>query len=319
MKMPEGKFIATVKVGEKGQIVIPKGVRDIFDINPGDTLLMLADKNQGIAIVQNDVYMNLPTLCLRLSAARPRRRRNERSRSCRIEEKLCRILPRCQLRARGGEDNRIHRQKRRGKDDDYKIPARFRPSRCGRYPFFSMPFAENEMKIKSRLGVVLGGVNYYPQKRLGAVAAVTSRFYPEWDDSLYRKYMQLFSLDESKRISELSAGMKVKFPLALALSHSADLLILDEPTSGLDPVSRDEILDIFISLSQDEGKTVFCSTHITSDLDRCADNIIYLKQGRIAENEPLCTLLQKYSVVQFLPITRLRILNLSARAAKKTA
>lgn len=155
------------------------------------------------------------------------------------------------------------------------------------------------MKIKSRLGVVLGGVNYYPQKRLGTVAAVTSRFYPEWDDSLYRKYMQLFSLDESKRISELSAGMKVKFSLALALSHSADLLILDEPTSGLDPVSRDEILDIFISLSQDEGKTVFCSTHITSDLDRCADNIIYLKQGRIAENEPLCTLLQKYSVVQF--------------------
>ena len=170
---------------------------------------------------------------------------------------------------------------------------------AGDIRFFSMPFTENEMKIKSRLGVVLGGVNYYPQKRLGTVAAVTSRFYPEWDDSLYRKYMQLFSLDESKRISELSAGMKVKFSLALALSHSADLLILDEPTSGLDPVSRDEILDIFISLSQDEGKTVFCSTHITSDLDRCADNIIYLKQGRIAENEPLCTLLQKYSVVQF--------------------
>ena len=74
---------------------------------------------------------------------------------------------------------------------------------------------------------------------------------------------------------------------------------IDEPTSGLDPVSRDELLDIFISLAQDEGKTVFCSTHITSDLDRCADNIIYLKQGRIAENEPLCTLLQKYSVVRF--------------------
>ena len=121
---------------------------------------------------------------------------------------------------------------------------------AGDIRFFSMPFAENEMKIKSRLGVVRGGGNYYPQKRLGTVAAVASRFYPEWDDSLYRKYMQLFSLDESKRISELSAGMKVKFSLALALSHSADLLILDEPTSGLDPVSRDEILDIFISEHQ---------------------------------------------------------------------
>ena len=64
---------------------------------------------------------------------------------------------------------------------------------AGDIRFFSMPFVETEMKIKSRLGVVLGGVNYYPQKRLGTVAAVTSRFYPEWDDSLYRKYMQLFS------------------------------------------------------------------------------------------------------------------------------
>lgn len=91
------------------------------------------------------------------------------------------------------------------------------------------------------------------------------------------------------------------FPLEPVFTRDKRRLpnFIDEPTSGLDPVSRDEILDIFISLSQDEGKTVFCSTHITSDLDRCADNIIYLKQGRIAENEPLCTLLQKYSVVQF--------------------
>lgn len=169
----------------------------------------------------------------------------------------------------------------------------------GEIKFFDKPFADAELDIKSRLGVVLGGVNYYPQKQLRTVTSVVSRFYPEWDNKLYEKYMHLFSLDECKRISELSAGMKVKFSLALALSHGAQLLILDEPTSGLDPVSRDEILDIFISLSQDEGKTVFCSTHITSDLDRCADNVIYLKSGRIVENSSVEDLLKKYSVVNF--------------------
>ena len=100
-------------------------------------------------------------------------------------------------------------------------------------------------------------------------------------------------------LEEYSLAMQQMIAIARAVDMDCKVLILDEPTSGLDPVSRDEILDIFISLSQDEGKTVFCSTHITSDLDRCADNIIYLKKGRIAENEPLCTLLQKYSVVQF--------------------
>ena len=152
---------------------------------------------------------------------------------------------------------------------------------AGDIRFFSMPFAENEMKIKSRLGVVLGGVNYYPQKRLGTVAAVTSRFYPEWDDLLYRKYMQLFSLDESKRISELSAGMKVKFSLALALSHSADLLILDEPTSGLDPVSRDELMELFRSVVKSGKRSILFSTHITSDLEKCASHITMIKDGQI--------------------------------------
>ena len=152
---------------------------------------------------------------------------------------------------------------------------------AGDIRFFSMPFAENEMKIKSRLGVVLGGVNYYPQKRLGTVAAVTSRFYPEWDDSLYRKYMQLFSLDESKRISELSAGMKVKFSLALALSHSADLLILDEPTAGLDPEGCRRILSNICEYREKTGSTVIIVSHSMEDVAKLADRLVVFNGGHI--------------------------------------
>ena len=91
--------------------------------------------------------------------------------------------------------------------------------------------------------------------------------------------MRLFELDENKTPSELSEGMKVKLNLVLALSHGAKLLILDEPTSGLDPVSRDELLEVFKILAA-EGTAILFSTHITSDLDKCADTITYIREGK---------------------------------------
>ena len=109
---------------------------------------------------------------------------------------------------------------------------------------------------------------------------VTRSFYPDWDEAAYRKYLGLFGLDENKKPIELSEGMKVKFNLLLALSHKAEVLILDEPTSGLDPFSRDELLELFKTLKE-HGVTIFFSTHITSDLERCADNIIYISDGKI--------------------------------------
>lgn len=155
----------------------------------------------------------------------------------------------------------------------------------GNIRFFDLDFKEHEFEIKQRVGFVSGGVDFYPNKKLRTITAVTKSFYPQWDDCAYRKYLALFKLDESKTPAQLSAGMKVKYALALALSHHAELLILDEPTSGLDPVSRDELLDIFMDLCA-EGVTILFSTHITSDLDKCADQIIYIKNGRIiAQNE----------------------------------
>ena len=151
----------------------------------------------------------------------------------------------------------------------------------GSVRIFGMELAEHETEIKQRIGYASGGVGYYRRKKLKDIAEVTRTFYRNWDDGLYRTYLSRFSLDENKTPDQLSEGMKVKFNLALALSHRAELLILDEPTSGLDPVSRDELLEIFNDLCA-EGSAILFSTHITEDLDKCADNIAYIRSGRLA-------------------------------------
>ena len=140
---------------------------------------------------------------------------------------------------------------------------------------------KDEREIRSRIGFVSGGASYYQRKRLRELTDVTKRFYPGWDDGRYACLVRQFSLDESKRVCELSEGMKVKYQLAAAMSHRAELLILDEPTSGLDPVSRDERLDTFRTLCEQEGVSILFSTHITSDLERCAHRIAYIRSGRI--------------------------------------
>jgi len=150
----------------------------------------------------------------------------------------------------------------------------------GEVSYFDLPFSENERTIKQRIGFSTGAVNYYPKKKIRDIVAVTKTFYENWDETAYREYLELFELDENKMPCELSEGMKVKFNLLLALSHRAEILILDEPTSGLDPFSRDELLDLFIEL-KNRGVAVLFSTHITSDIEKCADDIMYIRKGRL--------------------------------------
>lgn len=169
----------------------------------------------------------------------------------------------------------------------------------GEVSVFGMDFRQNQWEIKQKLGFVSGGVDYYPRKKLKAITAVTRRFYRDWDDTAYRRYMELFQLSETKTPAELSAGMKVKYSLALALSHKARLLILDEPTSGLDPVSREELLDIFLELVRREGVTILFSTHITGDLEKCADSITYIQKGKIPYSGSLKDFLRKYRLLRF--------------------
>ena len=169
---------------------------------------------------------------------------------------------------------------------------------AGEARFFGMELRGSETAVKRKTGFVSSGVNYYPNRKLRTITSVTRAFYPDWDEAAYERYMKLFHLDEAKTPAQLSAGMKVKYALALALSHRAELLILDEPTSGLDPVSRDELLDIFMQLSS-EGKSILFSTHITSDLDKCADDIVYIQRGRILAEETLDDFVAAYRLVEF--------------------
>ena len=164
----------------------------------------------------------------------------------------------------------------------------------GLVSYFGMPLAGNEAAIKRRIGYSTGTVSWYPRKKIRDIVAVTKRFYETWDEEAYRKYLSMFSLDDSKTPLELSEGMKVKCNLMLALSHHAEVLILDEPTSGLDPFSRDELLEIFLELKK-EGVAVFFSTHIISDIEKCADDIIYLSQGKLVATASKETFIHEFS------------------------
>ena len=154
----------------------------------------------------------------------------------------------------------------------------------GEVSYFGLPLAGNEAEIKTRIGYSTGSLNYYPRKKLKDIIAVTKLFYPNWNEEAVRRYAELFRLDLDKAPLELSEGMKVKCNLLLAMSHGAEVLILDEPTSGLDPFSRDELLDVFLQL-RDHGVAILYSTHITSDLEKCADDILYIRNGKIIASE----------------------------------
>ena len=157
----------------------------------------------------------------------------------------------------------------------------------GSVEFLGQPVDDDAAALRREAGYVSGDLCYYPRKRLSQLTAVTRSFYSAWDSARYEALLRRFSLDDSKRVCELSAGMKVKYQLACALSHGAKLLILDEPTSGLDPVSRDDLLDLLRSLCEQDGVSILFSTHITSDLDACADDVTDLQNGTVAQSVSL--------------------------------
>ena len=156
---------------------------------------------------------------------------------------------------------------------------------AGDIKIFGMDLKQNQRKIKERIGIVFDNGYLYDDLTIKDMAKIISSAYKSWDQKVFQDYMDRFSLNQKEYIKNLSKGMRMKCALAYALSHHADLLIMDEPTSGLDPQVRRQILQIIQEFVEEEGKSVFFSTHITNDLERCVDDVIMLQEGRVLFQE----------------------------------
>ncbi len=151
---------------------------------------------------------------------------------------------------------------------------------------------------KADIGVVFDSLNFYEKLTASEAGNICALGFPNWDDGLFQSYMTRFGLPGKKAIKEYSKGMKMKLSIALALSHHPRLLILDEATGGLDPVVRDDILDVFLEFVQDENHAILMSSHITSDLEKVADYITFLHEGRVVFSLPKDTLRYSYGILR---------------------
>jgi ABC-2 type transport system ATP-binding protein len=168
----------------------------------------------------------------------------------------------------------------------------------GNIQFFGLEMEKNEKQIKDRIGIVLDDGCFYDELSLDEMKSIISSAYTAWSEQDFKRYMDMFSLDPKQKINTLSKGMKMKYALALALSHNAELLIMDEPTAGLDPLIRSQLLKVLTDYMENGGKGVFFSTHITSDLDKIADMLIMIDNGHIVFQEEKDTLLETYRIVK---------------------
>ena len=153
-------------------------------------------------------------------------------------------------------------------------------------------------KIKAKIGYVGEPTGYPEESRLKHIKKMVAPFYEAWDENLFKKYIAYFSLNLDKKYGELSTGQKKQCDLVMALSHKPELILLDEPTAGLDPVVRNEILELLMLHMQDEKVTIFYSTHITSDLEKACDYLVYIQKGKIIMNVEKDELLSQYCIVR---------------------
>lgn len=152
--------------------------------------------------------------------------------------------------------------------------------------------------VKEDIGVVFDECNFHDVFNVSDIEKILSGVYKSWDSNLYRQYLKKFKIPERKQIGSFSKGMKMKLSIICAMAHKPKLLILDEATTGLDPVVRDEMLDLFLEFIQDEECSIFFSSHITSDIQKIADYVILIHQGKIIFEEQKDDLVYNFGIVK---------------------
>ena len=168
----------------------------------------------------------------------------------------------------------------------------------GTVKLFGKEMQDADTDIREKIGVVYDGDNFPGHWSAEQLSKVMQGFYTNWDDELFSKYLEGFQLPPKQRIKHYSRGMTMKLAIAAALSHHPQLLILDEATSGLDPIMRDEILDVFLDFVQEEDHSILLSSHITSDLEKVADYITIIHNGRLIMTVSKNDLVYNYAVMR---------------------
>lgn len=168
----------------------------------------------------------------------------------------------------------------------------------GTVKLFGKKMLDTDTDIREKIGVVYDGDNFPAYLNANQLAHVMAGFYKQWDNDLFQKYLRDFKLSAKQKIKHYSKGMTMKLAIAVALSHHPQLLILDEATSGLDPVMRDEMLDVFLDSVQEEGHSILLSSHITSDLEKIADYITFIHNGKLIMTVTKDDLLYNYAVMR---------------------
>ena len=151
----------------------------------------------------------------------------------------------------------------------------------GSIKLFGKEMRDSDTDIRERIAVVYDGANFPSYLNANQVSDIMAGVYRHWDKKLFRHYLEKFKLTPTQKIKQYSRGMTMKLAIAAALSHHPQLLVLDEATSGLDPIMRDEMLDVFLDFVQDERHSILLSSHITSDLEKIADYITFIHNGRL--------------------------------------